>query len=101
MKIGIDQPFVNGKRCIYKLGNGVRTSPKIGLDAHLKEVDHRDKTKRPNWENSTTSIPNNLQLASLEAFRSRSFSSSLGKIPFWDHHKYTSEQSDAIAGQVH
>jgi len=42
----IDQPFGNGRRGIYRLGEGVRTSPKIGLGPHIKEVTHRDKTKR-------------------------------------------------------
>ena len=46
MKIDIDQPFGNGRGLIYRQGEGVMTSPKIGLGPYLKEVAHRDKTKR-------------------------------------------------------
>ena len=91
VQIDIDQPFGNGRGWIYRLGKWVRISPKIGVGPYLKEVAHRDKTKRPNWENSTSSMPNNLQLVALEASRLRSFSSSLVKFPFWDHRGYTSE----------
>ena len=44
----IDQPFGNGRGGIYRLGEGVRPPPKIGLGPHLKEVAHRDETKRSN-----------------------------------------------------
>ena len=44
--IDIDQPFGNGRRGIYRLGEGISTSPKIVLGPHLKEVAHRDNTKR-------------------------------------------------------
>ena len=40
----IDQPFGNGRRGIYRLGEGVRTSLKIGLGLDLKDVSRRDKT---------------------------------------------------------
>jgi len=43
-----DRPCGNGKGGIYRLGEGVRTSPKIGLGPHIKEVPHRDETKRSN-----------------------------------------------------
>ena len=43
-------------------------------------------------------MKNNLQIAALEAARSRSFSSSLGKLPFWDHHGYMSKQSIILIG---
>jgi len=59
-----------------------------------------DKTKRPSWENSTSSMPNNLQLATLEASRIRIFSSYLVKFPFWDHHGYMNKQSDVIMALV-
>ena len=85
---------------MYRQGKGVRISPKIGVGHYLKEVSHRDKTKRSSWENSTSSMLNNLQLATLDASRSQSISTSLGKLPFWDHHRYTSEQSDAIMGET-
>ena len=42
----IDQPFGNGRRGIYRLGEGFRTPPKIELGPYLKEVAPRDKTKR-------------------------------------------------------
>ncbi len=45
VKMDIDQPFGNGRRGIYRLGEGVRTPPKIGLGPYL-EVAHRDKTNR-------------------------------------------------------
>jgi len=49
VQMDIDQPFGIGRGGIYGLGEGVRTSPKIGLRPHIKEVaDHRDKTKRSN-----------------------------------------------------
>jgi len=60
VKIGIDQPFGNGRGCIYKLGRGVRTSPKIGLGPYLKEVAPRDRTKMSSEENLTSSMPRNL-----------------------------------------
>jgi len=41
-----DQPFGNGRGGIYRLREGVSTPPKIGLGPQLKEVAHRDKTKR-------------------------------------------------------
>ena len=44
----IDQPFGNGRGEIYRLGEGVRPPPKIGLGPHIKEVAHRDDTKRSN-----------------------------------------------------
>ena len=42
----IDQPFGNGRGEIYRLGEGVKPPPKIGLDPHIKEVVHRVDTKR-------------------------------------------------------
>jgi len=44
----IDQPFGNGRGGIYRLGEGVRLPPKIGLGPYLKEVTHRDEIKRSN-----------------------------------------------------
>jgi len=44
----IDQPFGNGRGGIYRSGEGVTTPPKIGLGPQLKEVAHRDETKRSN-----------------------------------------------------
>ena len=44
----IDQPFGNGRGEIYRLGEGVRPPPNIGLGPHLKGVAHKDKTKRSN-----------------------------------------------------
>ena len=44
----IVQPFGNGRGEIYRLGEDIRNPPKIGLDPHLKEVSHRDETKRSN-----------------------------------------------------
>ena len=44
----IDQPFGNGRGEIYRLGEGVRPPLKIGLSQHLKDVTHRDETKRSN-----------------------------------------------------
>ena len=41
----IDQPIRNGRGGIYRLGEGVRPHPKIGLGPHLK-VAHRDETKK-------------------------------------------------------
>ncbi len=52
----IDQPFGNGRGGIHRLGEGVRTSPKIGLGPDFKEVAHRDDTKRSNSEDSTSSM---------------------------------------------
>jgi len=45
-------------------------------------------------------MQNHLHLVILEAYKSRGFSSSLGKLPFWDHHGYAREYSDAIADQT-
>ena len=42
----IDQPFGNGRRGIYRLGEGVRNPLKIVLGPDLEQVAHRDKTKR-------------------------------------------------------
>ena len=44
----IDQPFGNGRGIIYRLGEGVRTPPEIGLGPHIKEITHRDETKGSN-----------------------------------------------------
>jgi len=44
----IDQPFGNRRGGIYRLGEGVRNLPKIGLGPNLKEVSNRDDTKRSN-----------------------------------------------------
>ena len=44
----IDQPFGNQRGGIYRLGKGVRTSPKILLGPYLEEVAYRDETKRYN-----------------------------------------------------
>jgi len=55
---------------IYRQGEGVRISPKIGEGPHLKEEAQRDKIKGKYWENLTTSTRNNLQLVVLEASRS-------------------------------
>jgi len=57
--------------------------PKIGEIPHFKEVAHRDKIKGKYWENSTASTMKNLHLVVLEAFRSRRFLSSLGKISLY------------------
>lgn len=42
----IEQPFGNGRGEIYRLGEGVRPPPKIGLCPHINEVAHRDEAKR-------------------------------------------------------
>jgi len=44
----IDQPFGNGRGGIYRTVEGLRLPPKIVLGPHLKEVAHRDETKRSN-----------------------------------------------------
>ena len=44
----IDQPFGNSRGEIYRMAKGVIPPPKIGLGPHLKEVAHRDETKRSN-----------------------------------------------------
>jgi len=42
------QPFGNDGGGIYRLREGVRPPPKIGLGPHLKKVSHKDETKRSN-----------------------------------------------------
>jgi len=78
-----DQPFGNGGEWIYRYGNGVKISPKIGECPHLKEEAHRDNIKGYYWENSTTSTMSIIQLFIMEASRSQSFSSSFGKLAFY------------------
>ena len=44
----IHKPLGNGRGGIYKLGEGVMPPPNVGLGPYLKEVAHRDETKRSN-----------------------------------------------------
>jgi len=46
VQIDINQPFGKGRGEIYRLGEGVGPPPKIGLGPYIKEVAHRDETKR-------------------------------------------------------
>lgn len=50
VKIIRDQPFGNGGGWIYRWGEGVRISPRIGEGPHLKEGDNRDMIKGEYWE---------------------------------------------------